>query len=76
MNDSANQNQDANGEWIVPEISYIEPLRNACSFCGRPIARQYWQSQEFGPDLKFCNPAHAYLYATYWLEVHGAGSTS
>lgn len=56
-----------NGQWIEPDVSYVEPLRNACACCGRPIARQYWQTTIDGTPRRFCDPAHADLFVSYWL---------
>jgi hypothetical protein len=49
------------GEWITPPISYVDPRRRFCAFCGRPIARRFWQ---VGAGI-FCDPAHAHEYTTY-----------
>lgn len=76
MNEQVAFENDTSGEWITPHVSYIEPLRNACAFCGRPIARRYWQTTKHGPQLKFCNAAHAQLYESYTLEIHGDCATS
>ncbi len=73
MTERAAPNEEMRGEWITPQVSYIEPLRNACAFCGRPIARRYWRSDKRGPALMFCSPDHAHLYETYWVDVHGTG---
>ena len=59
------------GEWIVPAVSYVEPKRRFCAFCGRPIARRYWRAAPAGEPFPFCDPAHAELYLTYWLPTHG-----
>jgi len=75
MTERAASSEEMCGEWITPQVSYIEPLRNACTFCGRPIARRYWRSDKRGPALMFCSPNHADLYETYWLDVHGADTS-
>lgn len=61
----------ANGSWITPRVSYVEPLRLSCAFCGRPIARRYWHSSSEGTPLIFCDPSHAELYSSYWFPVYG-----
>jgi hypothetical protein len=76
MNDIPTSQAETGGEWVVPSVSYVEPLRNACALCGRPIPRRYWRSAAHGADLKFCGPDHAELYETYWMPVHGSGQRS
>jgi hypothetical protein len=51
------------GEWITPAVSYVEPGRRFCAYCGRPIARRYWRERTPAGDLAFCGPAHAGMYA-------------
>jgi hypothetical protein len=63
--------QTATGEWIVPPVSYVEPLRIFCALCGRPIARRYWQAAAAGEPLPFCDPEHEEKYRTYWLPTYG-----
>jgi hypothetical protein len=53
------------GEWITPQVSYVDPARRFCEFCGRPIARRFWQAKTEGGAGIFCNPAHAALFTTY-----------
>jgi hypothetical protein len=54
-----------NGDWVMPPVSYVDPTRRFCEFCGRPIARKFWRAKtERGVGI-FCHPAHAALYATY-----------
>jgi hypothetical protein len=53
------------GEWITPPISYVDPRRRFCAFCGRPIARRFWRVSVGGAEAIFCDPAHAHLDATY-----------
>jgi hypothetical protein len=53
------------GEWIVPSVSYVDPSRRFCAFCGRPIARRYWRVGTGGTDAIFCDPGHARLQVTY-----------
>jgi hypothetical protein len=53
------------GGWVTPPVSYVDPTRRFCEFCGRPIARRFWQVEmEHGVAI-FCDPAHAALYTTY-----------
>jgi hypothetical protein len=61
----------ASGQWITPEVSYVDPVRRFCDFCGRPIARRYWQEAEHGAGHIFCEPAHAALYSTYVKRITG-----
>jgi hypothetical protein len=51
--------------WVTPAVSYVDPARRFCQFCGRPIARRFWQVETAGGVEIFCDPAHASLYATY-----------
>ena len=60
------------GEWVIPAVSYVDPTRRFCRFCGRPIARRFWQTETKGGAGIFCDPAHAALYATYPISI-GAG---
>jgi hypothetical protein len=53
------------GEWFMPAVSYVDPRRRFCQFCGRPIARRFWQAETKRGVGIFCNPAHAALEATY-----------
>jgi hypothetical protein len=54
-----------NGEWVVPPVSYVDTTRRFCEFCGRPIARRFWQATTDQGVAIFCDPAHAALYKTY-----------
>jgi hypothetical protein len=71
---TATESGQTTGEWVVPDVSYVEPLRIFCAFCGRPIARQYWKAAPAREPLSFCDPAHAELYETYWLPTHRSGA--
>lgn len=53
------------GAWITPPISYVDPRRRFCAFCGRPIARRFWRVSRGGGEGIFCDPAHARLDTTY-----------
>ena len=53
------------GEWVQPDVSYIDPVRRFCAYCGRPIARRYWEQRGGGRGEVYCNPAHAAAQATY-----------
>ncbi len=59
------------GEWVRTDVSYVDPVREACALCGRPLARTIWRESIDGKPLQFCEPAHAGLYRTYWLPVYG-----
>jgi hypothetical protein len=65
---------DQPGTWVTPPVSYVEPLRLSCAFCGRPIARRYWSAAPNDESLVFCEPRHADLYVSYWLPTHGANA--
>jgi hypothetical protein len=54
-----------NGDWVTPPVSYVDPTRCFCAFCGRPIARKFWQAETEEGVAIFCDPAHATLYETY-----------
>ena len=56
------------GEWITPAVSYVDPRRRFCVFCGRPIARRFWQAGAVGGAGIYCDPAHAQRHATYPLS--------
>ena len=60
------------GEWVVPAVSYVDPARRSCAFCGRPIARRYWRVTREGEERIFCDPAHARLDATYPGRLNSA----
>jgi hypothetical protein len=71
---TATESGQSTGAWVTPDVSYVEPLRNFCAFCGRPIARQYWKAAPAGESLSFCDPDHAKLYTSYWLATYGANA--
>jgi hypothetical protein len=48
------------GEWVEPAVSYVDPVRRFCAYCGRPIARRFWRARE----AAYCDPGHA-ARATY-----------
>ncbi|HET7092809.1 MAG TPA: hypothetical protein VFI22_05000 [Thermomicrobiales bacterium] len=56
-------NAERAGEWVTPAVSYVEPSRRFCAYCGRPIARRYWRESTPAGDLAFCQPAHAAMNA-------------
>lgn len=49
------------GRWVTPEVNYVDPERRFCAYCGRPIARQYWEvaAEDTGEPEAFCTPEHA-----------------
>lgn len=53
------------GEWVTPEVSYVDPERRHCAHCGRPIARRYWRREVGGKARVFCGPDHAVRFMTY-----------
>ena len=55
----------ARGGWIVPAVSYVDPVRRFCAYCGRPIARQYWATPRDEEERTYCSPAHADRDTTY-----------
>jgi hypothetical protein len=57
------------GEWVMPTVSYIDPVRRFCAMTGRPIARRYWQVMVGEVELVFAGPAEALRYATYPLST-------
>jgi hypothetical protein len=60
-----------NGDWVMPPVSYVDPTRRFCEFCGRPIARKFWRAKtERGVGI-FCDPAHAALQMTYPVSAIG-----
>lgn len=66
------QTTDETGRWVTPPVSYVEPHRIFCAFCGRPLARRYWQGGPEAAPLAFCDPAHAARYRTYTIPLYGA----
>ena len=67
---------EGEGEWITPNVSYVEPQRIACALCGRPIARKYWRGCFDDRALAFCEPAHARLYESYWIPIYERAQNS
>ena len=59
------------GEWKANEISYIKANREACTFCGHPIATRYWSASVDGRPQAFCSPEHERLYYDYWVPRYG-----
>jgi hypothetical protein len=57
--------EPGHGEWVVPPVNYVDPGRRFCAYCGRPIARRYWQAEVTGREEVFCEPDHARRYTTY-----------
>ena len=58
------------GQWVEPAVNYVDPERRFCAFCGRPIARRYWeQPAADGGTATYCSPEHADRKATYLGDV-------
>lgn len=54
------------GRWVEPEVNYVDPERRFCAYCGRPIARRYWEDEMGSGELAaYCSPEHAERKATY-----------
>lgn len=53
------------GQWVVPPVSYINPVRRFCAMTGRPIARGYWQVIVGEREWVFSDRDHAVRYTTY-----------
>lgn len=58
------------GEWVTPAVSYVDPVRRVCAYCGRPIARRYWREPVGETGGSFCDPAHAARHTTYPKKPH------
>lgn len=57
------------GQWIEPDVNYVDPERRFCAFCGRPIARRYWQAgTASGETAAYCSPEHADRHASYPID--------
>jgi hypothetical protein len=57
------------GRWVEPEVNYVHPERRFCAYCGRPIARRYWEAQDAeGETTPYCSPEHAERKATYLVN--------
>ena len=63
--DSASNEATGAGGWVMPPVSYVDPARRFCEFCGRPIARRFWQVEMERGAAIFCDAAHAALFTTY-----------
>lgn len=59
------EDEAKNGRWVVPAVSYVDPVRRFCAMTGRPIARGYWQVVVAGREVAFSDREHAIRYATY-----------
>jgi hypothetical protein len=59
MADEAGARDREVGRWVEPAVSYIDPARRTCGYCGRPIARRYWEREEEGEGRAYCGPEHA-----------------
>ena len=57
---------EQSGHWIEPDVNYVDPERRFCAYCGRPIARRYWEAQAGDGEMAaYCSPEHAERKATY-----------
>lgn len=65
--DGQEQLAGTGGGWVLPDVSYIDPSRRFCAYCGRPIARRYW-AELAESDLAYCDAQHAARHATYPSE--------
>jgi hypothetical protein len=45
--------------WVVTEVSYVDPAREFCAFCGRPLTRRFWRAFLEGTERRYCEPLHA-----------------
>ena len=53
------------GQWVEPDVNYVDPERRFCAYCGRPIARRYWEAHGPGGEAaEYCSPDHAERKAT------------
>ncbi len=57
--------------WITPRVSYVNPARIHCRFCGSPIPRRYWFVGEAANSGFFCNPEHAEMFLSYSIPIWG-----
>ena len=66
------------GRWVEPEVNYVDPERRFCAYCGRPIARRYWEAEGAdGEVAAYCSPEHAERQVTYPIVSEpGAVATS
>jgi hypothetical protein len=71
---SGSNRETSTGEWVTPPVSYVDPTRRFCQFCGRPIARRFWQEETKRGVGVFCDPAHATLYTTYPIRTTTKGT--
>lgn len=55
---------EVGGGWVTPDVSYIDPSRRFCAYCGRPIARRYWARPDDAEEA-YCDADHAARHATY-----------
>jgi hypothetical protein len=60
------------GEWVDPPVSYVDPQRRFCAYCGRPIARRFWSRRGVGQDRVYCSPGHGARHDIS-LEHSGGG---
>ena len=58
---NSRESQPNPGVWVVPEVSYVDPQRRFCRYCGRPIARGFWRVSSGGETWSYCDARHADL---------------
>lgn len=65
------------GQWVTPDVNYVDPDRRFCAFCGRPIARRFWLVEQKGQNAAvYCSPEHAMEVTAYPEMVRRIGLTS
>lgn len=67
---------DPNDHWVVPGVSYVNPARIHCRFCGSPIPRRYWRVNIGLHAGLYCNSEHAEMFLTYTVPTWGTETRS
>ena len=63
------------GQWVEPEVNYVDPERRFCAYCGRPIARRYWRATSVnGEEVAYCSPDHAARHENHPEQTGKSGS--
>ena len=61
---------EQSGQWVEPEVNYVDPARRFCAYCGRPIARRFWAASGSEGEVEtFCTPDHAVRFARTPLDA-------